>query len=1081
MPAPAYPPAPPGGFSAISKYNPHLWTPAQLRAIFVARQRELADLTQTLRDLPTGTVGQHCLLVGARGMGKSTLMQRLALAVEDDASLSATWLPLRFPEEQYTVHTLAQFWANVLDSLADALERHGQPAEAIAAIDATATRLAALPPAEQAEAALQALRHISQTQDQRLLLLVDNTDLLLHNIGPQAQWVLRQVLQSEPRLLWVGGSYQSLEANSQYHDAFLDFFRITELRPLSLDEMRQALLALAHTFGGEASQAQMQHQLQAQPERLPTLRLLSGGNPRTTVMLYELLASGHAGHVRSDLEALLDNMTPLYKARLDALADLPRKLLAHILGHWAPMSLGQLAQASQIPKTSISPQLQRLELEGLIEKTRLHGTTRSGYQAAERFFNIWYLMRLAPRRQRTRLGWLVEFMRMWFSQDELCALARSRLSSTRDPGSAHELDNDSALADALPANAPEKHSLRWNLLKQLQTQREALSQIFELDGVDQDFKGADDYLRRARALPALLRQCPHATTDEDKQRWVDAVMGSLGLSLGNKKKIATDAQTISQTNYEKLLALLTKNSTEWVSMFGKTAFADMRRAVLNLDFFPDMPDSRLAFEQIRYCFGNHPEALLAAANRHYASPHEDEWTLKSLELAQEKAPTNAHIAYQRAWLLHNKLGRYAEAEAAYRQVIALDEKDAAPWNNLGNILQDHLGRYAEAEAAYHQAIALDEKNAFPWNGLATLLQNHLGRYEEAEAAYRQVIALDEKYAFPWNGLGNLLQTHLGRYAEAEAAYRQAIALDEKNAFPWNGLGSLLQDHLGRYAEAEAAYRQAIALDEKNAIPWNGLGTLLQNHLGRYEEAETAYRKAIALDEKFAPPWAGLGTLLQDHLGHYAEAEAAYRQAIALDEEYAAPWNNLGTLLQDQLDRNKEAEGAYRQAIALDKNDPYPLTNLALQLWTQNRLPEAKDLFSQAASLANKQQAHHLQIQAHLCLNNQQLALQALDALAAQAQQGNAMANFRLREQVWETHQLGLAERLADWMQQSPHALYLQPFVQALYTLSGADTKLQDLPEEVQCASDAVVAAARQQLAKRINHQPLASVCLPPAT
>ncbi len=93
------------------------------------------------------------------------------------------------------------------------------------------------------------------------------------------------------------------------------------------------------------------------------------------------------------------------------------------------MSLAQLAQGSQVPKSSISPQLLRLELEGLIEKTSLHGTTRSGYQAAERFFNIWYLMRLAPRRQRTRLGWLVEFMRMWFSGDELCALARSRIAS----------------------------------------------------------------------------------------------------------------------------------------------------------------------------------------------------------------------------------------------------------------------------------------------------------------------------------------------------------------------------------------------------------------------------------------------------------------------------------------------------------------------------------------------------------------------------------------------------------------------------------------------------------------------------
>ena len=47
-------------------------------------------------------------------MGKSTLMQRLALAVDDDAELRTHWLALRFPEEQYTVNTVGQFWANVL-------------------------------------------------------------------------------------------------------------------------------------------------------------------------------------------------------------------------------------------------------------------------------------------------------------------------------------------------------------------------------------------------------------------------------------------------------------------------------------------------------------------------------------------------------------------------------------------------------------------------------------------------------------------------------------------------------------------------------------------------------------------------------------------------------------------------------------------------------------------------------------------------------------------------------------------------------------------------------------------------------
>ncbi|MDP3924508.1 MAG: tetratricopeptide repeat protein, partial [Hydrogenophaga sp.] len=262
--------------------------------------------------------------------------------------------------------------------------------------------------------------------------------------------------------------------------------------------------------------------------------------------------------------------------------------------------------------------------------------------------------------------------------------------------------------------------------------------------------------------------------------------------------------------------------------------------------------------------------------------------------------------------------------------------------------------------------------------------------------------------------------HLGRYAEAEAAYRQAIAIDGTLAHPWTGLGNLLQDHLGRYVEAEAAYRQAIALDETDAYPWNNLGNLLQHHLGRYAEAEAAYRQAIALDENFAYSWTGLGNLLQDHLGRYAEAEAANRQAIALDEK-----------------------------------DAYPVINLARLLWQQGNQVEAIEFFKQTLGLS-KAKDHHLRLQAHLALGNRQLALDALNDMAQLVQQGNNAMFDRLKEQVWECSELGLGETLADWMGESPQTLFLQPFVQALYELAGAQHKLQDLPQEVQQMADAVV-------------------------
>ena len=304
--------------------------------------------------------------------------------------------------------------------------------------------------------------------------------------------------------------------------------------------------------------------------------------------------------------------------------------------------------------------------------------------------------------------------------------------------------------------------------------------------------------------------------------------------------------------------------------------------------------------------------------------------------------------------LLEELNRYEEAEAAYRKAIALDEKWNSPLLALGVLLQRHLNRYEEAEAAYRKAIALNEKDARPWRALGNLLQGPFNRYEEAEAAYRKAIALDEKDPRPWGTLGNLLQKRLNRYEEAEAAYRKAIALDEKDARPWGALGNLLQKRLNRYEEAEAAYRKAIALDEKDARLWGALGNLLQKRLNRYEEAEAAYRKAIALDEKDARLWGALGNLLQKRLNRYEEAEAAYRKAIALDEKWNSPWMTLGNLLQGPLNRYEEAEVAYRNAIALDEKDARPWGSLgSLLQYHLNRYEEAEAAYRNAIALDEK--------------------------------------------------------------------------------------------------------------------------------
>ncbi len=432
--------------SAAIKYNPHLWGPDELRAIFVVRQTDLAQITEQIVASPRDQVPQHLLISGHRGMGKSTLLHRLALAVNETPELAAQWLPLIFPEEQYTVSNLGEFWLNVLDALADALERAGAQLAELALLDAEIQRIADLPRDQIETQAQDFLTGWIEQHQRGLILLVDSSDQLMDALiqgegkagkgDASALWRLRRTLSNQKGLFWIGASYQALEASHQYQDAFHDFFALHELRPLTAAEMRAALLALARQFGvgtsltGEAAEAEMARRLDRRPERLHTLRLLSGGNPRASTALYELFSSGGDERLQSDLERLLDSMTPLYKARMEALSEQPRKLFAHLMEHWHPLGVKELARESGIAATTVSGQLTRLEVEGLIHKAPLAGKTkRNGYQASERLFNIWYLMRLGTRRIRQRLTWAVEFMRMWFSREELGDLAGLREGS----------------------------------------------------------------------------------------------------------------------------------------------------------------------------------------------------------------------------------------------------------------------------------------------------------------------------------------------------------------------------------------------------------------------------------------------------------------------------------------------------------------------------------------------------------------------------------------------------------------------------------------------------------------------------
>ncbi len=404
-------------------YNPGFLGRDAVVAQFVARERELARVLEDLRDL---RVGHHVLVTGTRGMGKTTLLRRVEAEVARDPTLSS-WLALKFPEEQYNVRTVADFWVNCLDAMADAFEGAGRTEEA-RALDAD---IAALPDADTSRETDALALLATYAAGRHLLLLVDNLDLLAERLDG---WKLRAVLSDPGRdLTIVGATSGDALFTADYGKPFLDFFSVVPLDPLTFQEAKDLL----HKLATRDSAAGLLELLERDEGRFYGLFTLSGGNPRTLTQLYVVLSRPDAKErdIEGDLEHLLDQVTPLYKAKFEQLPTQSQQVLDAVAVHWAPVLASTVADAMRMEVTQVSAQLSRLQKLGWVQKVELPDTSKSGFQVAERFFNVWYLVRTS-RRMRKKLMLLAECLVVLHGKE---AVVGHALEALADPSSRPEL------------------------------------------------------------------------------------------------------------------------------------------------------------------------------------------------------------------------------------------------------------------------------------------------------------------------------------------------------------------------------------------------------------------------------------------------------------------------------------------------------------------------------------------------------------------------------------------------------------------------------------------------------------------
>ena len=241
---------------------------------------------------------------------------------------------------------------------------------------------------------------------------------------------LRASLIERTDILLIGSANTVFEAIRSHGEPLYEFFRLFILKGLGSEETRQILAALADAEDKPGFMEALDHD----HGRLETIRWLTGGNPRLVVLACRILIDSPLSSAFEDLERLIDEQTPYFKARIEELPVQARKVFHCLAEGWKPMQAREVAEAAKLNSSHASAQLKQLMEKGYAREVSLPKAKRTLYEVSDRFYNIYYLLRFS-RTSRERLARFVAFLNDLFGPTGMRTMYSAALDVLRIGGS----------------------------------------------------------------------------------------------------------------------------------------------------------------------------------------------------------------------------------------------------------------------------------------------------------------------------------------------------------------------------------------------------------------------------------------------------------------------------------------------------------------------------------------------------------------------------------------------------------------------------------------------------------------------
>jgi tetratricopeptide (TPR) repeat protein len=393
--------------SLVGLFRGNLTPIDRLLKTTVGRKEMLDDLLEKLERNAEKKGGQHYLFIGPRGIGKTHFLTLIETAIKTNESLHKRYTVIRFPEENNRILSFADILLGITEILGEVTDDSDwrQLYRSTSEIEKDEDIIDTIVPR---------LRQYQKQTGRTLLILLENIAALFTEQIKQEQDIhrFRTFLMDTPCSTLVGTSPVYFPSLYDIKSPLYDFFDIQVLEDLTEE---QTLEMIRRNLDWEDCTALLK-EFDSLTPKIRTIHIMTGGNPRLIMMLYELVAHDNLLDVKIQFQKLLDQISPFYQDRMKDLAPQERALLETVaLNRLEPRTPANIAKYLRKSPQQTSSLLRRMTNAGYLTVSENPQDKRSRiYRIKEGFFDLWLAMS-ESRIQRKRLGYLVEFFEMYFN------------------------------------------------------------------------------------------------------------------------------------------------------------------------------------------------------------------------------------------------------------------------------------------------------------------------------------------------------------------------------------------------------------------------------------------------------------------------------------------------------------------------------------------------------------------------------------------------------------------------------------------------------------------------------------------